>query len=216
MSPRNYDMSKRAAAAAQTRRRIVDATRELHAEQGIAATSWDDIAARAGVGVGTVYRHFPTLDELVPACGAVTHGARRAPRPAAPPALFDGVASPAERIERLVAGRSRSTSAARRELRVARREPDAHPSVAEARDALEASLRRLVDTALEPLDMPRRSARSPARWSTSDTWEALRTPARRARRDGERAARRAAAPSSLRGEPPIGVRLTEELAPAGQ
>jgi hypothetical protein len=29
------------------RRRIVDATRELHTEQGIAATSWDQIAARA-------------------------------------------------------------------------------------------------------------------------------------------------------------------------
>jgi hypothetical protein len=25
---------------------------ELHGEQGIAAMSWDDIAARAGVGVG--------------------------------------------------------------------------------------------------------------------------------------------------------------------
>ena len=47
-------MSRRASAAAQTRRRIIDATRELHTEQGIAATSWDDIAARAGVGVGTV------------------------------------------------------------------------------------------------------------------------------------------------------------------
>ena len=65
-------MSKRAAAAARTRERIVDATRDLHGEQGIAATSWEDIAARAGVGVGTVYRHFPSLDELIPACGEIT------------------------------------------------------------------------------------------------------------------------------------------------
>ena len=65
-------MSLRSAAVAQTRRRIIDATRALHTERGIAATSWDDIAARAGVGVGTVYRHFPTLDELVPACSAVS------------------------------------------------------------------------------------------------------------------------------------------------
>ena len=65
-------MSRRAAAVAQTRKRIVDATLELHGEQGIAATSWDDIAARAGVGVGTVYRHFPSLDELVPASGEIT------------------------------------------------------------------------------------------------------------------------------------------------
>ena len=62
MSPRKYDMTRRASAVAQTRRRIVDATLELHTEQGIAATSWDDIAARAGVGVGSVYRHFPSLD----------------------------------------------------------------------------------------------------------------------------------------------------------
>src|SRR5919204_2649317 len=53
MSPRKYDMSRRASAAEQTRRRIIEAARELHVEQGISATSWDAIAARAGVGVGT-------------------------------------------------------------------------------------------------------------------------------------------------------------------
>ena len=63
-------MTRRASAVAQTRRRIIDATRELHTERGIGATSWDDIAARAGVGVGTVYRHFPSPDDLIPACGA--------------------------------------------------------------------------------------------------------------------------------------------------
>src|SRR4051795_8712199 len=71
MSPRKYDMGKRAAAAAETRRRIVEATHQLHKQQGIAATSWEDIAERAGVGVGTVYRHFPTPDDLLPLCGAV-------------------------------------------------------------------------------------------------------------------------------------------------
>src|ERR1700754_4731261 len=83
MSPRKYDMSKRAAAAAETRRRIVAATHELHTEQGVAATSWDEIAERAGVGVGTVYRHFPTLDELIPACGAVVMETLRLPDPSA-------------------------------------------------------------------------------------------------------------------------------------
>src|SRR5918997_33011 len=52
MSPRKYDMTRRASAVAQTRQRIIDATLQLHGEQGVAATSWDDIAARAGVGVG--------------------------------------------------------------------------------------------------------------------------------------------------------------------
>jgi AcrR family transcriptional regulator len=43
----------------------VAATHELHTEQGVAATSWDDIAARAGVGVGTVYRRYPNKDTLL-------------------------------------------------------------------------------------------------------------------------------------------------------
>src|SRR5918999_315857 len=101
MSPRKYDMTRRASAVAQTRRRIIDATRELHTEQGIAATSWDDIAARAGVGVGTVYRHFPSIDELVPACGEISMQVVAPPDPEEAPARFDGADAPAERVERL-------------------------------------------------------------------------------------------------------------------
>src|SRR4029079_18578648 len=71
MSPRKYDMSRRASAAAATRRRIIDATRAPHTEQRIAETNLDALHARAGGGVGTVYRHFPTLGDLVPACGEV-------------------------------------------------------------------------------------------------------------------------------------------------
>ena len=43
-----------------------------HAEQGIAAPSIHDVARRADVALGTVYRHFPTLEELVGACGKLT------------------------------------------------------------------------------------------------------------------------------------------------
>lgn len=50
--------------ARRNRERIVAAARDVLAEQGIDA-QMDDIAARAGVGVGTVYRHFPTKDALV-------------------------------------------------------------------------------------------------------------------------------------------------------
>src|SRR5918999_3314314 len=95
MSPRKYDMTRRASAVAQTRRRIIDATRELHTRQGIAATSWDDIAARAGVGVGTVYRHFPSLDELIPACGEIAMRAVALPDPPQSSALFEDVTEPA-------------------------------------------------------------------------------------------------------------------------
>ena len=68
MSPRQYSMGARAEAAAKTRAAIVLAARQLHAERGLVATSWDDIADRAGVSKATVYRHFPSLAELVPAC----------------------------------------------------------------------------------------------------------------------------------------------------
>jgi AcrR family transcriptional regulator len=45
---------------------IVDAAYELFAEKGTDA-QMDDIASRAGVGVGTVYRHFPAKEELLDA-----------------------------------------------------------------------------------------------------------------------------------------------------
>lgn len=48
------------------RERIVDSAREVFAVRGIAATL-DDVAHRAGVGVGTVYRRFPTKEALLQA-----------------------------------------------------------------------------------------------------------------------------------------------------
>src|SRR3954467_2478584 len=50
--------------AVRNRERIVEAARALFAECG-AATQMDDVARRAQVGVGTVYRHFPTKQALL-------------------------------------------------------------------------------------------------------------------------------------------------------
>src|SRR5689334_9945498 len=50
--------------ARRNRERILAAARESFASGG-EATQMDDIARAAGVGVGTVYRHFPTKDDLV-------------------------------------------------------------------------------------------------------------------------------------------------------
>jgi AcrR family transcriptional regulator len=69
LGPRSYRMNRRRADVEETRRRITEATLALHAEKGIFGTSWRDIARRADVSVATVYKHFPTLEELVPACG---------------------------------------------------------------------------------------------------------------------------------------------------
>ena len=167
-------MSKRAAAAAETRRRIVAATRELHGERGIAATSWDDIAARAGVGVGTVYRHFPSLDELIPACGEITMQVLAVPDTSAVPALFEHAGTPAERIARLVREVFAIYERGAPELRAIRREGDVHPRVAHDRDALDASLSALVDTALDPLDVTPRDRAVARALVDLNTWDALR------------------------------------------
>jgi AcrR family transcriptional regulator len=174
MSPRKYDMSKRAAAVAQTRRRIVDATLELHSEQGIAATSWDEIAARAGVGVGTVYRHFPSLDELIPACGEITMQVVALPDPSTVRALFEHTTKPAERIEQLVREAFAIYERGAPQLRAILRESDVHPRVVQDRDAFETSLSALVDTALEPLAATPHDRAVTRALVDLNTWEALR------------------------------------------
>jgi AcrR family transcriptional regulator len=50
--------------ARRNRARIIDSAREVFAEFG-AEAQIDDVARRAGVGVGTVYRHFPTKEALM-------------------------------------------------------------------------------------------------------------------------------------------------------
>jgi AcrR family transcriptional regulator len=50
--------------AERNRRRILDAATDEFAERGL-RVSLDDVAARAGVGVGTVYRRFPDREALV-------------------------------------------------------------------------------------------------------------------------------------------------------
>jgi AcrR family transcriptional regulator len=175
MSPRKYDMSKRAAATEATRRRIVDATRELHAAQGIAATSWDDIARQADVGVGTVYRHFPSLDELIPACGAVVMHIVELPDPADAPALFEGVRGRRARLERLAAEAFAIYERGADPLDRARQERELHPVLEETANALEASLTALIEAALEPFDAVDDADRRVVRAMIDlSTWRALR------------------------------------------
>ncbi|MGH2870811.1 MAG: TetR family transcriptional regulator [Solirubrobacteraceae bacterium] len=50
--------------ARRNRERILESAREVFSEYGIDAQI-DDVARRAGVGVGTVYRHFPTKEALM-------------------------------------------------------------------------------------------------------------------------------------------------------
>jgi AcrR family transcriptional regulator len=52
--------------ARRNEEKLVAAAREAFAEHGV-ETSLEDIARRAGVGIGTLYRHFPTRPALLEA-----------------------------------------------------------------------------------------------------------------------------------------------------
>src|ERR687889_2060955 len=95
-------MDKRRAAVEETRQRILEATLALHSEKGIFGTSWQDIAKRADVSVGTVYKHFPSIDELVPACGELIYAITRPPSLEDAPRIFTGARSLEDRLGRLV------------------------------------------------------------------------------------------------------------------
>lgn len=97
MAPRRYSRRRRDEAVAETRRRIVDAVVELHAERGPHGTTYAMIAERADVAVPTVYNHFPTLTELFAACvGQVSARA-----PALGPEIFAGLTDTPARLDAL-------------------------------------------------------------------------------------------------------------------
>ena len=52
--------------AARNRARLLEAAKEVFAERGLDATM-DEVARRAGVGVGTAYRRFRNRDDLIAA-----------------------------------------------------------------------------------------------------------------------------------------------------
>ncbi len=79
---RKYEMKQRAKRQEETRRRIVEATVELHKSVGMARTTISAIAEKAGVERLTVYRHFPDERALFSACSAHYMGAHPPPDPA--------------------------------------------------------------------------------------------------------------------------------------
>ena len=89
--------------AERSRERVVQAARELFAERGL-GVGFNEVAHRAGVGVGTVYRRFADKDELVRAALAepmaemleVTRRATEAEH------AWDGLELLVERISRLL------------------------------------------------------------------------------------------------------------------
>jgi len=84
LNKRPYRMRARAEAAAETGRRILEATIELHRERFFDQVSLVDIAERAGVTVQTVIRRFGSKERLIEAAAEegkrqVTHQRDQAP-----------------------------------------------------------------------------------------------------------------------------------------
>lgn len=65
----------------QTRRRIAEAAMQLHGTVGPAYTSMSAVAERAGVTRMTLYRHFPTEQELFGACSSLWRDLHPRPSP---------------------------------------------------------------------------------------------------------------------------------------
>ncbi len=98
MAPRKYELGKRTEAIEETRRRIIDATFDLHREKGVVATSMQDVAERADVALRTVYNHYPTIDDLVAGCTNRVISLLSPPTPE----IFGGLDTFEERMRRLV------------------------------------------------------------------------------------------------------------------
>jgi AcrR family transcriptional regulator len=100
MATRSYNSDTRRQRQSELRARIAAAAAELHAIKGAVATSYADIAERAGVSLPTVYSHFPSQHDLMGAC--TSHVAAQAP----PLAVDEILGAPdlGSAAERLVAG----------------------------------------------------------------------------------------------------------------
>lgn len=77
MAPRAYNNETRQQQQEELKQRVAEAAARLHAERGVLATSYAEIAQAAGISLPTMYKHFPDLGQLVRACSG--HVASKAP-----------------------------------------------------------------------------------------------------------------------------------------
>jgi len=145
--PRRYRMEARTRAVQETRSRIVGAAMELHAKKGAVATNWEDIAHRAGVSPATVYRHFPSLDELIPACARTVFDAISIVTEDQVDQIYAGAGSPWQKLERYIRGTCDCYARGDGWLHAARREADLIPAMNRAVEVQDKSNEVLVRAA---------------------------------------------------------------------
>jgi AcrR family transcriptional regulator len=147
-------MQKRADARDQTRERILKATIELHDEKGVAPTTFADIAKRAAVGQATVSRHFPTLQDLIMACGAHVWAEMRPPVPDTAAAVFTGLDSTPKRLAKLIQELDDFYRRGELRMRLIVRDHELVPELQGFLSAVEAGVEALVREALTKSGAP--------------------------------------------------------------
>jgi len=166
-------MDRRTAATEATRGRIVDAAIRLHVQRGTRATSWDDIAEAAQVSRATVYHHFPSLKELIPACARVAFDLAEVPSLEQAAMGFSDLSDPRRRVSRLVRETCKCYAAGADWLRAAWRERDLVPEMADAVARLQKARDVLIAAAVSGAGIGRDDQRTLAALIDFPFWDSL-------------------------------------------
>ena len=157
-----------------TRERIVECTLELHMSRGIQATTWAQIADKAGLPIKTVKGLFPTQDDLRRSCGEHFMESLQLPPADRAPEVFAGASSETERIRRLVETSFGVYERGGDGIAVARRERAEVPAADESLSELDNSLDALVVEAVRPLSPDSSSVASLRALTDLEVWRTLR------------------------------------------
>jgi AcrR family transcriptional regulator len=139
---------------AARRARVLDAALELAAEGGYDAVQMRDVAGRAQVALGTIYRYFSSKDHLLAAAQVEMwrdQSDRFAQRPPEGATAADRVVTVVERAMRGAEREPQRTAA----LVTASSSPD--PAVRDCQAEIMAIMDRVLETAMADVDPERRS-----------------------------------------------------------
>jgi len=142
---RPYKKRRRAQAEAETRQRIAEAAMRLHGSVGPARTTISAVAGEAGVQRATVYRHFPTEEELFGACSA--HWASLHPPPDA--SSWAVIADPDERLRTGLADLYAWYGSDEQMFVNTRRDATLAPAMAPTVERVRAGIAAMVDTLMK-------------------------------------------------------------------
>jgi AcrR family transcriptional regulator/DNA-binding transcriptional ArsR family regulator len=157
-----------------TRERIIESALELHQSRGIQATTWAEIADKAGVRLETVHALFPSHDDLVRSCGAHFMESLQLPPTDRAPEVFFGASSENERIQRLVGTLFRTYERGADGITAARRERKDVPALDESIEELDNTFDALVVEALRPRRPDGPSVASVRALTDLEVWRTLR------------------------------------------